>query len=371
MTAPARWVHTGYAQRIVFGAGGLAQAAEVVEESGGGRIMLVTTEGRAGSEDGRRLVGILGGALAATFTGVRPHVPTSAVEAALELAQSAEVDGIVSFGGGSCADLAKAVCHALDYGHRRSRPSHRARPDVAHVAIPTAYSGAELTPFFGVTDEAARSKSGSGSPTVAPVAVLYDPEVTLSTPPRVSAETGMNCIAHGVEVAYSPSRTPEAEALGLACVSRAAAALPAVVERPDDLAARTAMLVAAMLGGRSLQNATMGVHHGLAQLLGGRTGLPHGLVNAVLLAHAMRFNADAVPDEMRLLGAALDDPDDAPGAVARLVARLGLPARLSACGVTEEDVEAVARASQGSANVGANPRPVSEADARAILEAAY
>src|SRR4029077_19342704 len=103
--------------------------------------------------------------------------------------------------------------------------------------------------------------------------------------------------AHGIESAYSPNRTPEAEAIALACVRAIAAALPAVVDDPFDIDARTRMLQGAMLGGRCLQNASMGVHHGLAQLLGGRTGIPHGLANAVILPHAVRFNYLTVSDE--------------------------------------------------------------------------
>ena len=123
----------------------------------------------------------------------------------------------------------------------------------------------------------------------------------------------MNAIAHCVEVVYSPRRTPEAEAIALAGIRRLARALPAVVDDPDDVDARTDALAGAALAGRSLENATMGVHHGLAQLVGGRTGIPHGLANAVILAHAMRFNADVAPDEMLLIGEALGDPDDAAG----------------------------------------------------------
>jgi alcohol dehydrogenase class IV len=147
-------------------------------------------------------------------------------------------------------------------------------------------------------------------------------------------------------------------------VSRAAAALPIVVEEPGDLPARVEMLTAAALGGRCLQNATMGVHHGLAQLLGGRTGISHGLANAIVLPHAMAFNETAVPGD-------LDRIRDALGDVGELVARLGLPTRLSEVGVTDEDLDVVARLSQGSASVRANPRPVSEDDARMILEAAF
>ena len=112
----------------------------------------------------------------------------------------------------------------------------------------------------------------------------------------------------------------------------------------------------------------MGVHHGLAQLVGGRTGIPHGLANAVILAHAVRFNAEEL--HLGNIGWALGDADDAAGAVDRLRERIGLPARLSECGVTEEDVEAVVRMAAGNPNIANNPRPVSEDDVRAILGAA-
>ena len=221
-----------------------------------------------------------------------------------------------------------------------------------------------------MTDEASRRKSGAGGPTIAPLAAVYDPLVTLDVPARVSAETGMNALNHGVECALSPGRTPEAEAVALACVRRVASALPRVVEDPGDVEARTRMLEGAALGGRCLQNSSMGVGHGLAQLVGGRTGMPHGLANAVLLAHALRFTAEAVPEEAARVGEALGDRHDPSGAIDRLRSRLGLPGRLSECGMGEEDLDAVVRMSQGSPSVRANPRPVEEEDARAILEAA-
>jgi alcohol dehydrogenase class IV len=129
------------------------------------------------------------------------------------------------------------------------------------------------------------------------------------------------------------------------------------------------MLEGAALAGRCLLNASMGVHHGLSQLVGGRTGIPHGLANAILLTHSIAFNAEAVPDEVGRLSAALGS--EASGAVAALRAGIGLPGRLSEVGVDEADLDAVARLSQSNANVGRNPRPVSEDDARAILQAAY
>jgi maleylacetate reductase len=369
------WTHTSGAQRIHFGIDAMDRVAEVVKEVNGRRVLLITTAGRRESPAGERLISRLGRLLVSVFSEARSHVPTTAVQAALRQAGADGVDCLVSFGGGSCSDLGKAVCFFTEQHAGLPGTSYLDRPALPHIAIPTTYSGAELTGVFGMTDEATRRKQGAGGPTTAPVAAIYDPVVTLDTPARVSAETGMNALAHGVECAYSPRRTPEAEAIALACIARVADSLPSVVDQPGDLRARVAMLEGAALGGRCLQNASMGVHHGLAQLVGGRTGIPHGLANAIILAHALRFNAEAVPDELGRIGAALGaelgGPEDPAGAVDRLRARVGLPAGLSDCGMTDEDVAAVARMAPSSPAVAANVRPVSEDDARAILEAAW
>lgn len=364
------WTHTGYAQQVVFGAGSLRRLPELLRSVGARRVLLVTTAGRLGSDDGQKVVRAIGSSLASTFASVTSHVPAPLVQQAVVQARTDAVDAIVSFGGGSCADLGKAVNFFTEQESGIPSTAWTDRPALPHIAVPTTYSGAELTPFFGMTDPVTRTKSGAGGPTCAPVAVVHDPELTTSTPVRVSAETGMNALAHCVEVAWSPRRTPEAEALALAGAARIAAALPLVVDDPGDVAVRASMLEGAVLAGRCLQNAAMGVHHGLAQLVGGRTGIPHGLANAVILPHVIRFNQPAVPEAVARLGGALG-AEDAAGEVEALVGRLGLPARLGDCGVTLEDVEAVAAAAPGNGNVANNPRPVSVEDAKGILLAAY
>jgi maleylacetate reductase len=367
----AQWVHTGFAQQITFGAGSARRITEVVRALGLRRVLLVTTAGRAASDDGQALARALGGALASTFAEVRSHVPADVVQAAVRQARRDGVDGIVSFGGGSCADAGKAVDFFVEQEAGTPGAVWADRPALPHVAVPTTYSGAELTPFFGMTDPHTRQKQGGGGPTCAPIAAVYDPELTVGTPARVSAETGMNALAHCVEIVWSTATTPEAEAIALAGAARIVDALPRVVDDPTDLPARTAMLEGAVLGGRCLQNGRMGVHHGLSQLVGGRTGIPHGLANAVILPHAIRYNAAAVPDAVARIGAAIGAPDDPAGAVEALVARLELPTRLSECGVAEDDLDVVARLSQGNGNVQANPRPVGEDDARRLLDAAF
>ncbi|HEX4866357.1 MAG TPA: iron-containing alcohol dehydrogenase family protein [Acidimicrobiales bacterium] len=370
-TRPAAWTHTALAQQVVFGVGALDRLPALVRTIGARRALLVTTAGRLDSPEGDAVVAKLGRSLVSTFAEVVSHVPVPLVQQAVQQARRDGVDLIVSFGGGSCADLAKAVGFFLEQEAGMPGASHLDRPLVPHLSIPTTYSGAELTPFFGMTDPTTRQKQGAGGPTSAPVAVLYDPLLTTSTPARVSAETGMNALAHCVEAAWSPERTPEAEAIALAGATAIGRALPEVVADPSELGARTEMLEGSCLAGRCLLNAGMGVHHGLSQLVGGRAGIAHGLANAILLAHSIRFNAEAVPRAVTAVGAALGRPDDAAGAVDDLRARLGLPARLSEAGVDEADLDVVARLSQSNGNVARNPRPVSEADARSILEAAW
>lgn len=369
--ASAEWVHTGFAQRIHFGRGSLGLLPAVLREAGARRVMLVTTEGRAASEDGEAVIRSLGRSLAYTFTGVRSHLPTPVVREGVEAARAEDVDGVVSFGGGSCADAGKAVCFFMEQEKGVPGSSYLDRPALVHVGVPTAYSGAEVTGSFEMTDPATRTTQGAGGPTTVPVAVLYDPVLTLTTPAAVSAATGMTALAHGIEAAYSPRRTPEAEAVALACIRRVAARLPEVVDDPADLDARAALLAGAALGGRCLHNAGAGLHHALSQLVGGRTGISHGLASAVILAHALRWNLEAVGDAGGRIGSALGDEEDPAGAVDRLRERLGLPARLSELGVVEEDLDAVARASQSSPAVRANPRPVTVDDAREVLGHAF
>ena len=364
------WTHTALAQQLVFGAGSVDRLPTLLKVLGARKALLVTTEGRLASPEGDRVVALLGRSLASTFAQVESHVPVPLVHQAVQQARRDGVDVVVSFGGGSCADLGKAVCFFTEQEAGMPGASHLDRPVLPHVSIPTTYSGAELTPFFGMTDPATRQKQGAGGPTSAPVVAIYDPDLTRTTPARIRAETGMNALAHCVEAAYSPQRTPEAEAIALAGARAIHLALPAVVADGDDDAARAAMLTGAALAGRCLLNAGMGVHHGLAQLVGGRTGIPHGLANAILLAHAVRFNAANVPDEVARIGEALGG-GDASTAIDALRSGIGLPGRLSEAGVALDDLDAVARLSQSNANVGRNPRPVSEADALAILRAAW
>lgn len=367
----AQWIHTCTAQRIVFGAGRAADVARILRELGVRRAMLVTTGGRLGSEEGERLVAALGRSLVSTYAGVRPHVPASVAREAVEQAGSDGVEGVVSFGGGSCADAAKAVGYFVEQQAGTPGMSYLDRPGILHVAVPTTYSGAELTASFAITDETTGRKATAGGPTSAPAAVVYDPELTLGLPAELRAGTAMVALSNGIEAAWSPGRTPESQEVAVAGVRRVLAALPGVLGAPGDAESRAKMAVAAMLAGRAVRISGHGPHHGLSQLLGGRTGIPHGTAATLLLTPVVARLAQPGSEEVAVVGSALGEPEDPAGALGRLVESLGMPARLSECGVSESDLEAVARMSQGDPAVSAGPRRLGEDDALAALRAAW
>lgn len=365
------WTHTGYAQRIDFGPGAVSKVTDVLRELGGRRVLLVSTQGRLESEAGETLVKRLGRTLAATYADARPMVPTACVQAALGIARDRDIDTLVSFGGGSCIDLGKAVGFFVEHEAGMPGASYADRPELPHITIPTTYVGAAVTASFAMTDEATGRITPAGGPTVPPLAALYDPEATIDTPVELSAASGMTALGHAVEVVCSPVRTPEAEAVALAAATRLALSLPSIVDDPADIDARTAALSGALLAGRALQNSGRGLHHGLTQLLAARTGELHGAIGAAILSSVVAFNSHEVPDQILRLGAAIGDPDDPAEAIDRLREQLGLTAQLSAMGVDDDVIDAVCRMSEGNADVAANPREAGPDEVRQVIEAAY
>ncbi|MGE0880377.1 MAG: iron-containing alcohol dehydrogenase family protein [Acidimicrobiia bacterium] len=365
------WNHTSSAQRVVFGAGTADSIAAVLKDAGGRRAMLVTSERALAGNDGQRLVKRLGRSLVSTFSGSEPHVPASALQAALRQAHGDGIDSLVSFGGGSSIDLAKGVAYFTEQEAGTPGVSFIDRPVLAHVAVPTTYTGTSCTATFSVTDPRTRSKTGAGSSTTAPIAVIIDSKLTLDTPVRLSVESAVGALGQCVETMWATHRTPEAEALAAAGAARLAGAIGLLVDDPGDSAVRDALAVGAVLAGRAMQNSSLGALLGLAQLLGGRTGIGHGLAMAVLLPHVMTFNREVTPAELTQFGLAIGDPDDPIGAIVRLLEQLELPMQLDACGVSLDDLEAVARMAPGNPLVQRNPRPMTEADAHGLLEAAW
>jgi len=303
-----------------------------------------------------RVRAALGTRLVAEFTEVEPHVPRETVDAARDLAQQETIDVVVAMGGGSAMGVGKGVVS----GEGRSL-----------IAIPTTYAGSEMTPVFGTTDRAERRKSVRRDDSVLPKLVVYDPEVTLDLSPELTASTGINALAHCVEACYARDLNPLVLPVALEGIARIVRSLPLCIVNGRDIDAREDLLTGAYMAGFSIANAAMALHHGICHVLGGRTGVAHGVLNAIMLPHVMRFNADAVPDAMRAIAMAMNTNSAAPTAVGALVASLPVPQRLRDAGVPEAVLDSVAAEAAGNGTVQANPRPVGEAQVRALLRAAW
>jgi maleylacetate reductase len=334
---------------IRFGAGALADLADVADELGLSRLLLVTT--RRGAAEASRLP------VAAVYGGVRTHVPAETVEEAAAVAREHDVDGLVGLGGGSAIDTCKAVTAAL-------LPERELRT----IAVPTTYAGAEWTSSFGMLLEPGR-KGGGGDERAKPVAAIYDPVLTLSLPLEHTVGTTMNALAHCAEAYYTAGRTKRGERHADSGATAISYALPLVAARPDWLYARTRLQEGAFRAALALEEAGLALGHAMAQALGGRYGLAQGAMNAVCLPAALRFNEPAVPEAVARFGRAMRT--DEPVERVRELARLGGFERLRDFGIPEAELAEVAEQIVQRAGARANPRPATATDVEQLLRSIW
>jgi maleylacetate reductase len=262
------------------------------------------------------------------------------------------VDGVVAVGGGSAIDTAKAASAASG---------------LPLVSVPTTYSGAEWTTFFGVRDADRRMRGGGSGAHLA--GIVYEPELTLDLPREETVGTALNGLAHAAEALYHPARSPESDRLAAEGAELIVGALPAVVEAGDKLGPRTTLLRGAARAGEALGRSGLCLGHAMAQALGGRYGLPHGAMNALCLPPALRFNEPVAADEIETFGKAIGT-DDPAGRVEQL-AQLGPFECLRDFGVPEYDLDEVAEATAVRAGAKANPRPAEAAEIAELLRSIY
>ena len=262
-------------------------------------------------------------------------------------------DGVLALGGGSAIDLGKAISAATG---------------LPLVSIPTTYSGAEWTSYYGVRDTERRMRGGGGG--AHPTAIVYAPELTLDLPAETTVGTAMNALAHCAEALYAQGHNPAADDDALAGAALISTWLPRVVAAPTDLHARTELLRGAAHGGAALAGSMLALAHAMAQAVGGAYGLPHGTLNGIVLAPALRFNAAIVPDAVRRFGEAITAPEDPATRVEELAALAG-PTRLRELGVPESDLPALAAAAAERGGNHANPRPATAVEIEQLLRSVF
>jgi maleylacetate reductase len=311
--------------RVVFGAG---VARTRLRDELAGRVLLIAAEPEL------ELARSLAGETYATFSAVRQHVPVEVAHRAIEAAGGADM--LVSVGGGSTTGTAKAV--ALETG-------------LPIVAVPTTYAGSEMTPVWGMT-EASRKTTGR-DPRVLPKVVLYDPELTVSLPARVTGPSALNAIAHCVEAFYGPGANPITSLMAEEGIRALARGVPVAVREPEDLVARTDTLYGAYLAGAAFAAAGSGMHHKICHILGGAYGLPHADLHGVMIPQVTAWQDPA------LVAGAARALDGAPGPkLFDLAVEIGAPTSLRAIGL--QDLE-------GAIKLVEETFP----DTRGLLEAAY
>jgi maleylacetate reductase len=333
--------------RIVFGAGAIAALRAEADFHNMSRLMVLCSPSRA--EIARRVTAPIADRCITFCDASAPNMPREVFERIVEDIKRQKLDGFVVIGGGSPIGLAKAAA---------------ATTKIPYIAVVTTYSGSEMAARWriGIADDRI---SGDG-PAALPATAIYDPELTLDLPPRFSAASGMNAMAHAVESLYGIDTNPIVQAMAEEAIKRLGTSLPRLLQNPRDLDARTEVLYGAWLAANF--RAEVGLEHAIAQRVRQWFNLDHAHTHAVATPYAIGFNAAAAPEAMARIKRALGVSDAARG-LYDLNVRLGLPTGLKGLGLREEDI---GKAVDIVAAVKiSHPRPVSKADLAEIIRQAF
>lgn len=374
--------------RIISGAGSALNLAAQCRQLGVQRPLLVT-------DPGLMSIGLVQPVLAAleeaglaplVFDQVREDPPEATVQAATELARGGDVDGVIAVGGGSSMDVAK-VAAVLLFG-AQALPEIYGVGQVSGGRLPlilvptTAGTGSEVTPVAVITT-GETTKAGVSSPVLLPDVAVLDASLTLGLPPAVTAMTGVDAMVHAIEAYTSRhKKNPLSDNLAINALQLLSRNIRTAVHEGSNLQARENMLLGACLAGQAFANAPVGAVHALAYPLGGHYHIPHGLSNSLVLPCVMEFNAaEASVLYAELAEVVIGHPVDggAEAKTAALIASLrqliddvALPATLHKAGVSDSDLEMLARDAMLQQRLLVNnPREVAYDDALGIYQAAY
>ena len=347
MLAP--FVHESVPQRVVFGSGTLDALPAELERLGVSRVLVLCTPAQTALAE--RVTSRIKARSAAVFAGARMHTPVEVTDEAMVVVERERVDGTIAVGGGSTTGLGKAIAY---------------RTDLPQIVVPTTYAGSEMTNILGET--AGGAKTTRRDPRILPEVIVYDVDLTLTLPPRVSVASGMNAIAHAVEGLYARDRTPVTSLLAEEGIRALRSSLTDVARRPSDKDARSRALYGAWLCGSVLGATTMALHHQVCHVLGGLFELPHAETHASVLPHAAAFNASGAPDAMSRIRLALGS-DSAAAGLFDLAAHNGAPVALREIGMPESGLDQAADAV--AARPYWNPQTVTRDAVRQLLDDAW
>jgi 1,3-propanediol dehydrogenase len=371
---------------IVFGPGALAELGHCAARLGTRRPFLVTDPGliEAGWVD--EAVGYLRqvGLRPAVWHDVTPNPKDHEIEAAFQKYAESGSDVIIGLGGGSCIDAAKGV--AILSGNGGRILDYEGVDKVVHPILPTVMvpstsgTGADVSQFAVVTDTAARIKITIISRTLVPEISLIDPRLLTTMPDWLNATTGLDALTHAIEAYVSRAHNPLTDSHALHAAALIIGNLLQAQQRPNEMAPRLAMAQGSLEAGMAFTNAILGATHAMSHQVGGELDAPHGVVNAVLLPHVIRFNAEVWPERFVPLAAASGIRTEGvpAGEIALLLAdrirdladEVGAPKGLAALGVTEAMLPQMARTTLKDACLTTNPREADAGDIEALFRVA-
>lgn len=315
------------------------------------------------------------------FDGVNPNPTVSNVNAGLAKLKSAGADCVVSLGGGSSHDCAKAVALVATNGGKiedYEGVDKSKKPQLPLIAInTTAGTASEMTRFTIITDESRHVKMAIVDKNVTALLSVNDPSLMEGMPASLTAATGMDALTHAVEAYVSTAASPITDACAVKAIELIAKYLPVAVKEPKNGEAREQMAYAQFLAGMAFNNASLGYVHAMAHQLGGFYDLPHGVCNALLLPHVERFNQRAAKTRLDEVGAILNANNaDLAGlevidAITKLANIVGIPKTLKELGVKEEDFGVLADNALKDVCGLTNPVQANKDEIIAIFRAAY
>ncbi|WP_327434430.1 iron-containing alcohol dehydrogenase [Streptomyces sp. NBC_01236] len=302
------------------GRGAVGELGDVITGLGLRRPLLVTDAFLAGTGAAERLMATLrdAGLQPRLFAGTVPDPTTDSLDPGLTALREHGADSVIGFGGGSPMDTAKALgLLGVQGGQMRDYKAPRTNlgPALPVIAVPTtAGSGSEATQFTVITDSATDEKMLCPGPAFLPVAAVVDFELTVSMPPRLTADTGIDALTHAVEAYVSRKANPFANGLALNAIRTIGLHLRRAYADGGDIEAREAMMLAATQAGIAFSNSSVALVHGMSRPIGAHFHVAHGLSNAMLFPAVTAFSVHAAEsryaDCARALGAATDGDSD-------------------------------------------------------------
>jgi len=377
MNSPHRF---SFPTAIHFGPGARHFVAGHLEAQGVKRPLVVTDQGLSVLPILHDFAAELDGLDVKVYAGVAGNPVRKQVDEGVAAYKAHRADGVVGFGGGAALDVAKAVAlmavhegDVLQYAWDHPRVLPVTRPLPYFVALPTTSgTGSEVGRSAVISDDATHVKKVIFHPALLAKAVFADPELTLELPAAVTAATGMDALTHNIESYLSPEYHPLCDGIALEGSRIAARSLETAVKMPRDIAARSDMMMASMMGAIAFQK-DLGAVHSCAHALGTVVDMHHGLANGIMIDHVMRFNRSAAEEKMADLAWACGAGSTAEDLVewlAALKARIGIPGRLAERGVTAGHVARLVAVAFADTCHKTNPRPCAPADFERIFTAA-